>query len=337
MHLPDDLDGGARTALSGERQARLFTPTNYTSVEGYFVQSSPSFNSTDFDPLTSSFGLIDRTPRRWSSFRERVAQLNAQADEHTVYKVFYLARHGEGWHNVGEREHGTEAWNSYWSMLNGDGNITWGPDPLLTPTGVAQARRNTDAWAIEAAAGAPLPQRLYSSPLSRAMSTLDITWHDLLLKEGKAIPLVRENLREVLGVHTCDKRETKSNISKRYPAFAFEVPFSEHDQRWSPDWRESDQQAAFRMQQVLNHIFAAEAATFISITAHGGAIKALLRACGHPNPDLHVGTGSMVPVVVKAVDNPRETNELLAGGQSIPAPVPTNPSYAPQARRTRDL
>lgn len=51
----------------------------------------------------------------------------------------------------------------------------------------------------------------------------------------------------------------------------------------------------------LAQVFATEPATYISITAHGGAIKAFLRACGHPNPDLHVGTGSMVPVVVKAV------------------------------------
>lgn len=69
----------------------------------------------------------------------------------------------------------------------------WGPDPLLTPLGISQAARNTVAWTQEAKAGAPLPERLYSSPLSRAMSTLEITWEDLLLDEVR--PVIKENLR----------------------------------------------------------------------------------------------------------------------------------------------
>ncbi|BGP36724.1 putative phosphoglycerate mutase pmu1 [Rhodotorula kratochvilovae] len=306
-------------------RTRTFTPTNYTVVQDFFHQSFPNFNSTAFDPLTSSFGLLDRSTSRWRSFRRAIQRLNDEADKHTAYKVFFLARHGEGWHNVGERVHGTEEWDAYWSMVNGDGNITWGPDPLLTPLGISQAERAAAAWQKEAKAGAPLPQRLYSSPLSRAMSTLEITWRELLLKEEKVVPFVKENLREVTGVHTCDKRQTKSYIKKHYPSFAFE--------RWSPDWRESDQQASFRIQQTLNHIFATDPSTYISITAHGGAISAFLRACGHPNPKLSVGTGSMVPVVVKAVDYPTETNELLAGGQSLAAPPrPTATAQAAQRR-----
>lgn len=32
--------------------------------------------------------------------RRRVASLNEQSDRHTSYKVLFLARHGEGYHNV---------------------------------------------------------------------------------------------------------------------------------------------------------------------------------------------------------------------------------------------
>ncbi|GAA5913522.1 hypothetical protein JCM8208_000700 [Rhodotorula glutinis] len=307
-------------------KTRNFTPTNYTVVQDFFVQSLAGFNSSAFDPLTSSFGLIDRSPSRWRTFQHAIEQLNRDADVHTAYKVFYLGRHGEGVHNVAERVHGSSEWDRYWSMLNGDGNMTWGPDPLLTPVGVSQAMRNTAAWVKEARAGVPLPQSLYSSPLSRAMSTLEITWSDLLF--SRVTPVVKESLREVTGVHTCDKRRTKSYLHKHYPSFEFEVPFSEHDQRWSPDWRESDRQATFRLQQALNDLFATDASTYISITAHGGAISAFLRACGHPNAaTLGVSTGSMVPVVVKAVDHRSVRNELLAGGQSLAAPP--RPTRAP--------
>jgi len=99
-----------------------------------FVQSLPGFNSSGFDPLSSSFGLIYRSPSRWRTFQRAIEQLNDDADAHTEYKVFYLARHGEGVHNVGERVHGSSEWNRYWSMLNGDGNMKVRPtlSPLLS-------------------------------------------------------------------------------------------------------------------------------------------------------------------------------------------------------------
>ncbi|GAA5834362.1 hypothetical protein JCM9279_004295 [Rhodotorula babjevae] len=327
---------GAHGADGDSSRTRTFTPTNYTVVQDFFVQSLPGFNSSGFDPLTSSFGLIDRSSSRWRSFRHAIDQLNDDGDAHTAYKVFYLGRHGEGVHNVAERVHGSSEWDSYWSMLNGDGNMTWGPDPLLTPLGVSQAKRNTAAWTKEARAGVPLPQSLYSSPLSRAMSTLEITWRELLFSRIK--PVVKESLREVTGVHTCDKRQTKSYLHKHYPSFEFEIPFSEHDERWSPDWRESDRQATSRMQQALNELFATDSATYISITAHGGAIRAFLRACRHPNAaTIGLGTGSMVPLVVKAVNYKSAHNELLAGGQSIAAPQRPRPTRAPRRPERRSV
>jgi hypothetical protein len=39
--------------------------------------------------------------------------------------VLYVARHGQGYHNVAESQYGTPMWNCHWSLLNGDGKITW--------------------------------------------------------------------------------------------------------------------------------------------------------------------------------------------------------------------
>jgi len=38
--------------------------------------------------------------RKWGKFRKAIGRLNSQAPGNTVYKVLYLARHGQGFHNV---------------------------------------------------------------------------------------------------------------------------------------------------------------------------------------------------------------------------------------------
>lgn len=301
---------------------RVFTPTNYTIVEGFFQQSSAGYNNSDRgserDPLEHSFGLVDTSHERWSRFQTELDRLNEQSDKHTAYKVLFVARHGQGWHNVAESKYGSAAWNLHWSMEYGDGNMTWGPDPELTPLGRRQAHKINLAWKKEVQAGVPLPTELYSSPLTRAASTLEITWGDLLLEDGLVRPLFVEHLREVIGVHTCDQRSRKSTIAKNFPSFDFEAPFSEHDQLWSPDFQESNQQQALRIQQWLNRVFATDPSQYISITAHGGVIQSLLRVVDHPK--VSVPPGGMIPIIVKAVNYLDATNELLGGGQSIPRP-----------------
>ena len=58
------------------------------------------------------------------------------------------------------------------------------------------------AWKKEIQAGVPLPAKLYSSPLSRAALTLDMTWKDLLIDNGDVTPLFVEHLRCELPVLT---------------------------------------------------------------------------------------------------------------------------------------
>lgn len=37
--------------------------------------------------------------------------LNSRAERNVQYRVLYLGRHGEGFHNVAESWYGTEAWD----------------------------------------------------------------------------------------------------------------------------------------------------------------------------------------------------------------------------------
>ncbi|ORY82331.1 histidine phosphatase superfamily [Leucosporidium creatinivorum] len=307
----------------------LFTPTNYTVVKDIFIQDSPTFSSSGYDAFSDSLGLIDKTAKRWENLQDHINALNRGSDSLTAYKLIYIARHGQGYHNLAESTYGTPAWNCYWSEQYTDGNITWGPDATLTDLGVTQALAAKAAFTTQAAAGMPLPQVLYSSPMRRAAATLQLSWDDLLISKGMT-PIVKEALRESIGLHTCDQRSTKSVIASTFPTFSFEAPFSEHDELWGPDYQESNGQQPLRLQQFLNWLFATDSSSIISITAHSGVINSFFKAIGHNA--FSVQTGGVVPVLIKAVGHASATNTAIIGGPSATKPTCAAGVVVPTAR-----
>ncbi|TGJ80598.1 hypothetical protein E0Z10_g8157 [Xylaria hypoxylon] len=104
---------------------------NYTTIGGFFLQDDLATDPKSFDYvrpplLQSSFGAIvsyptdkefDRQVKKtqWQRFEHYVDTLNRNADKNTQYKVLFLARHGEGYHNAAESYYGTPAWNTYYT------------------------------------------------------------------------------------------------------------------------------------------------------------------------------------------------------------------------------
>lgn len=188
--------------------------------------------------------------------------------------------------------------------------MTWGPDAKLTNLGVSQAQRVHYEWLKELPASIPLPTRLFTSPLSRAARTLEITFSGLV-DFRKTHPLVVENLREKIGLHTCDKRSPKSVIHRSFRDFQIEEGFTEEDQLWRADYRETEQEKDVRVRSVLDRIFSQVNETCkpdfcfermllsnctlglnpkdIAIVAHGGVIESTLRILNHVPYSL--GTG----------------------------------------------
>ncbi|ORY29348.1 histidine phosphatase superfamily [Naematelia encephala] len=303
---------------------KTFSPTNYTVVTGLFVQDEPTFNATGYNVLTDGFGLLDKSAKRWSNFTDYIHRLNREADDYTTYKVIYIARHGEGYHNQAESTYGTPAWNCYWSLQNTDGNITWGPDAVLTPNGVAQALAVNAAWKEQQQAGVPLPQKLYSSPMRRSTSTLNLTWSDILLNKG----YIKEMFRESIGLHTCDQRSNLSIIQEANPGWQIDKSFTFHDELWNPIYEEQLNQQALRVRMLLNEIFATDPSTFISITAHSGVINSFFVAVGHQR--FGVQTGGFVPVVVSWPQRDMsfritKTAELMRSDRSRQSHIPQPP------------
>lgn len=60
-------------------------------------------------------------------------------------------------------------------------------DPLLTPLGEEQARTVNQAWRTEIPFGVPLPEKLYCSPLTRALRTNELTFEGIFADGRKTI------------------------------------------------------------------------------------------------------------------------------------------------------
>ncbi|KAG1735029.1 histidine phosphatase superfamily [Suillus lakei] len=240
---------------------------SYEVVKGFFVQEGGA--RRDLGELPPRFGLLDR---------KRLISLIRPPPRTRRYKVFFVGRHGEGFHNVAEAKYGTEAWNNYWSKKNGDGELIWGPDPELTTLGKDQAKSAHDAWKQERGFNIPLPGKLYCSPLTRAIHTNKITFDSI---PNSQRTVIIENLRETNGVHTCDKRRTYTYIKQTFPDFDIEEGFMEEDKLWDPKVRETYAEIDARMRGVLDMIFDKDQEQFISLTAHGGIVSAVLRVMNH--------------------------------------------------------
>ncbi|KAI9740871.1 MAG: hypothetical protein M1818_004476 [Claussenomyces sp. TS43310] len=290
----------------------------YSTIPGYFVQDDPSTDPFTFD-YTKSFGLISRSydtdadlsfaeqASQWQRFAHHLSRLPSQTGHKSQYKVLFLGRHGEGYHNVAQEFYGTAAWDGglirkytkfknaeslqcYWSHLDGNATSTWS-DAQLTLTGIAQASLASQTWATEIRDHSmPAPTSYYSSPLIRCLQTAYHTFSPLkrlgLLPSPATspfIPTIKELLREKIGVHTCDRRSTRSEIEEfwRAPAapldFVFEKNFSEKDELWDSEMRETDVGLDRRSRAILDDLFTNDMSAWLSISSHSGMIASLLR------------------------------------------------------------
>lgn len=94
---------------------------NYTTVTGFFLQDEATTVPGTFDYTSTNFGLINRTYStdkderksltQWQKFENYVVSLNDHSGNNVEYKVLFMGRHGEGYHNVAETYYGTPAWN----------------------------------------------------------------------------------------------------------------------------------------------------------------------------------------------------------------------------------
>ncbi|TQS31794.1 hypothetical protein Golomagni_07916, partial [Golovinomyces magnicellulatus] len=246
---------------------------------------------------------------RWVSYLNS----NCQKDDKVKYKMLVMGRHGQGYHNVAESFYGTPAWNCYWAEKTGNGTITW-EDPVLTDAGTAEAvKANGFFKSAFETGGLPYFESYYSSPLKRCIQTSEITFGNLTLPPNHQFhPVIKENFRESISIHTCDHRSTKSEIEAfAGPRFRFEKGFSEEDKLWHKTEGETSAGQSARNKIVLDDVFTNDESSWISITAHSGEIASLLGVLNHRKFSL--STGQVIAVLVKAeIVEPTATTSVVA-------------------------
>ncbi|KAL8774863.1 MAG: hypothetical protein Q9209_000802 [Squamulea sp. 1 TL-2023] len=273
---------------------------NYSVVTGYFLQDEASTNASTFNFINTNFGLINRTyatdttydpngrKTQWQRFKNQVFRLNRESGRTIQYKLLFMGRHGEGYHNAAESYYGTPAWNCYYSLLDGNETVSWA-DARLTSKGITQALAVNAFWASEIKnQKIPTPQSYYTSPLTRCLTTANLTFSGLQLPSRHPfIPTVKEFFREGISGHTCDRRGSRSYIQNAFPSYSIEPGFAETDQLWQAYYAEPQVDQDIRSRAVLDDVFSTDSETYISITSHSGEIASLLR-------------GAVIPVLVKA-------------------------------------
>ncbi|KAJ7875226.1 histidine phosphatase superfamily [Mycena leptocephala] len=271
----------------------------YTAVPGFFAQDDPLADADAIGPVPPRFGLLDASDTRWATLSAKLRELNAQ-DAAVSYKLFFFGRHGEGYHNVGRAKYGNADWLAHWSKLNRNEEINWGPDAALTAKGKGEAAYANRVWKEERAMAfpIPLPERMYCSPMTRAMQTNAITFEGISRQRA----VVVENVRERYGAQTCDKRKTRAYIEEAFPQFDIESGFTDEDELWEMETRETHEHAVTRAKTVLDRIFIEDTdVTFVSITAHVVIISSFMRAVGRGWYSLP--TGGVLPVIVKGTSH----------------------------------
>lgn len=257
-----------------------FAASTFQALD-YFTQYS---NSSAVTTQLPNFGLSSNWT--WDSFLTNLTALNEESTD-SKYKLIFLARHGQGWHNVLSSRLdwvviSTQDTYENYTLIDAD----------LTPEGITQVEAVHDYWQKELAKGAPYPEIFYSSPLRRTLHTYNVTWQN-----DSIVPIVDENLREMYGIQTPQKRHNRTWIELYCSTCVFVEDFTEEDELWKSYALETISHVKERAENWLKLAFESDEQV-VSVTSHSVFIHYLLDVIGHPSFSLD--TAELIPVVVKA-------------------------------------
>jgi len=212
-------------------------------------------------------------------------------------KKVHFIRHGEGHHNVAQREWRT---NPSWDGISepytpdNDPDMRY-VDALLTDKGEGEARQLQEATEPHLK-----PQLLIVSPLRRATQTGLLAFAPHV--ERKQLPVIAHELcHERAGRHTCDKRLAKGELALAFPAVDYSQLQDEEDPFWGDGWtREPWKELGLRAGRFADVLFAREE-THLAVAAHSAFLLAIFNAvfaCDEEATRTWFGTGEMRTVLL---------------------------------------
>mmetsp|Transcript_97242 Transcript_97242/g.208603 ORF Transcript_97242/g.208603 Transcript_97242/m.208603 type:complete len:314 (+) Transcript_97242:30-971(+) len=238
------------------------------------------------------------------------ARLPEEATAGVTTKIVHFIRHGEGYHNVAQREwRGSPDWDgkSEPYTIDNDPAPHRYLDPELTATGIEQAVALRPRAADVMKASPPLGL-LVVSPMRRATQTGLLAFEEHISGgAGGLAVLANELCHETAGRHTCDKRLGKSALAAAFPPVDYSAIETEEDPFWS-DWeRESLAQLARRAGRFAEWL-KDRPEPRIAVAAHSGFLNAFLNAAVRvEGPDVDAvrmwfATGEMRTVLLTFVE-----------------------------------
>ena len=198
---------------------------------------------------------------------ETTTTQNPQAGDNQ--KICYFIRHGEGTHNVAQRNWRSDPkWDGssepYTLHTDAHGKYL---DAELNDTGIAQAR------ALQERASTLSPQLLVVSPLRRATRTGLVAFEEQISNGLNVVAL--ELLHETAGRHTCDRRLSRTALQETFPQVNYSEIDSEEDPLWGDGMtRESNLSIATRASQFTEWL-ASRPEQRIAVATHSGFLCAL--------------------------------------------------------------
>lgn len=210
-------------------------------------------------------------------------------------KVHFI-RHGEGHHNVAQREwRDRPDWDGTSEPYTLDSDGDWKfIDALLTEKGMGQARD------LHSRTEALRPELLVTSPMRRALQTGLLAFEPHVSNDGLKV-LAHELCHERAGKHTCDKRLPKADLASLFPAVDFEILDSEEDPFWGDgSTREDLPSLANRAARFLEWLVS-RPERHLAVAAHSAFLLALFNAameCDCEATRSHFATGEMRTVLL---------------------------------------
>ena len=184
-------------------------------------------------------------------------------------KVVYFIRHGEGFHNVAQREWRAAKKDSEPYTVANDPGFGY-VDAELTDVGVGQAKALRPRFAAMAVA----PELVVVSPMRRATQTALLAIGDLAPRPRV---LANEDCHETGGRHTCDKRLSRSELRAHFPDVDYGDLAAEDDPLWDAEARESATGIAARAARFATWLEGRPERRVV-VAAHSGFLLAFFNA-----------------------------------------------------------
>ena len=230
-------------------------------------------------------------------------------------KLIHFIRHGEGFHNVAQREWRADPnWDGtsepYTKQTDPDFKYI---DAELNEKGMAQATE------LQQQTEALKPELLVVSPMRRATVTGLLAFAPHIERKELEV-LANELVHERAGKHTCDKRMNKSNLEKLYPHIDYFLIKDEEDPFWGygitrEPWADTAVRAGYFIdwlwQRPERHVaVAAHSAILLSIFNGGACAHAF--AIQHAAHTAHACSPSL-SLCVRAVEVSDEATQRWFG------------------------